>query len=1177
MSDSDSNPTLDALTAEFLRAVDAGSPPEREAFIAAHAEHAAGLRSFFHNQDHLENLADDPDATLAPEDAAPGSPMRVRYFGDYELLEEIARGGMGVVYKARQVSLNRLVALKMILAGQLASPQDVQRFHAEAEAAANLDHPNILPIYEVGEHEGQHYFSMKLVEGGSFSDRLATVRKSVGDRTLLRSVVNQLALVSRAVHFAHQRGILHRDLKPANVLLDADGTPYVTDFGLAKRTEGDSGPTQSGAIVGTPSYMAPEQARSEKQLTTGVDVYALGAMLYEALTGRPPFKAATPMETVLQVLEQEPELPRSFAGKVDRDLETIALKCLDKDPVKRYTSAAELADELERWERGEPIAARPVSSFQRYRKWTKRRPAIATLFGMLAGVVVLSCIALALLTNRSSQALRQTEEQLYVTRVYQASRELADKSYARASRSLLQAPAEHRGWEWHYLDRLCNRERVIVPHVQGGGIATSFDGRQVAFLCGEPQSHVAILDGRTLSPLRNLAWEHGMAYPTCVAMSGDGRTIAAGSIPGSVVVWDNDGKVMQFLPNAGPAACIALSHNGAFLATSGADPIVRIWSTADGNMVHELSGLVGRPRALVFRPGKCELAASSPGGSLVWDVATGTVRFPIGPKIGAQDKPTTQTAIVFSVDGRQVAVADGLFVHFNDAESGEPQAPLTLQFDRDTTILGTHFERIQYMAIHPDGKLLVAAGDNDSEPCLVELPTGKVVSRLIGHPTIIRAIAFAEQGKTILSVNGSGDGYLRAWDVVAPPNPLVFAKHSHNVTALAYSTDGQWLASGGANGEVRITATNSGRTIQRWSPVQQKVARITFSSDGHRLAASFGDFPTWAAEQPSEESVIVVWETTSGRELWRWSLPKSPVNKPAKRITDLAAHPANSFLAMAFGSSIIREVEFSSGVVRREYQAPPDFSTGENGQIKPPPEGNPSDMWSVAYHPDGRSIFATDHHRGLVQSWNTTTGVPVGRFDADQSYCRERLAISADGRTLADIGYYNDVSGTTCQVWDVASRRRRHRIEHVGRAGVALSPDGRRIATVGTTSDLWDAESGERVLSFPVAQAQAVAFNSHGTHIALAAKDEVIIYNATPRPIFPSDEAAPRRGFFRLILEGMLRPHFTSTFGQFWGIVFDLLYSLGVLYFLVWPLVKLAVKLVRYFWLRIYQAIRSGM
>ena len=245
--------------------------------------------------------ADTIDITIPPDDPlfAPGSTLR--YFGDYEILEELGRGGMGVVYKARQVSLNRFVAIKLILAGQLASEMEVRRFRTEAEAAAKLDHPSIVPIFEIGEHEGHHFFSMKLVEGGSLSERVthATDQRSSADKSDIRDSALVIAQIARAVHYAHQRGVLHRDLKPSNILLDAQAQPHLTDFGLAKMLEHDSGMTYSGAIMGTPNYLPPEMAAGKaKEVTTAADVFSLGAILYELLTGRPPFREETVAATL---------------------------------------------------------------------------------------------------------------------------------------------------------------------------------------------------------------------------------------------------------------------------------------------------------------------------------------------------------------------------------------------------------------------------------------------------------------------------------------------------------------------------------------------------------------------------------------------------------------------------------------------------------------------------------------------------------------------------------------------------------------------------------------------------------------------------------------------------------------------------------------------------------------
>src|SRR2546430_9136047 len=315
------------------------------------------------------------DETVAGIDD-PGHPAEVLLdFGDYELLEEIGRGGQGVVYRARQKSLNRTVALKVIGLGQWATQAHLKRFRREAESAANLDHPCIVPIYEVSEREGSCYFSMRFIDGGHLDE--VTKRTPISTR----NAAELIAKLARTVHYAHEHGILHRDIKPGNVLVDAKGEPHLTDFGLARLVETESTLTRTMDVLGTPSYMAPEQARGQnEQLTSATDVYGLGAVFYQLLTGHPPFAGGTTYETIRLLLETEPRQPRLWNPKIDRDLSTICLKCLEKDPKRRYASALALAEDLEHWLRHEPIRARHIGVFTRGKKWVRRNPTTALLF-----------------------------------------------------------------------------------------------------------------------------------------------------------------------------------------------------------------------------------------------------------------------------------------------------------------------------------------------------------------------------------------------------------------------------------------------------------------------------------------------------------------------------------------------------------------------------------------------------------------------------------------------------------------------------------------------------------------------------------------------------------------------------------------------------------------------------
>jgi tetratricopeptide (TPR) repeat protein len=450
---------IERFTDLWDRALGGGPPPSVEAFLAEVREpDRAGLRAQLDrvNRDDLqrtraldpaggERTVDLPDPEAAGGKAAdthpdldftldsaaetidpPGGPAGgpVPAAG-YEILGELGRGGMGVVYRARQLGLNRVVALKMVLSGAHASPHQIDRFRTEAEAVARLRHPHIVQIYEVGERDGLPFFSLEYLDGGSLADR---IRREPQPPDRAARTAAQLAL---GVQYAHEHGIVHRDLKPANILFDADGVPKITDFGLAKKLEdGASSQTQSGTIMGSPSYMAPEQARGDvHEVGPGADVYSLGAILYELLTGRPPFLGSTLLETLEQVRSQEPVPPRELVPKVPRDLETIALKCLQKEPAKRYPSAGDLAEDLDRFRAGKPILARPVGAVERFARWCRRNPrtaglTVAVVVSLVAGTVVSSAFAVGLHRERNQKEAERVRAE--------EARELADARRAEA-------------------------------------------------------------------------------------------------------------------------------------------------------------------------------------------------------------------------------------------------------------------------------------------------------------------------------------------------------------------------------------------------------------------------------------------------------------------------------------------------------------------------------------------------------------------------------------------------------------------------------------------------------------------------------------------------------------------------------------------------------------------------
>jgi hypothetical protein len=700
-----------------------------------------------------------PSASTAPEMTVP---TQIRYFGDYEIIREIARGGMGVVYRARQISLNRPVALKMILAGQLAGNDDVKRFYIEAEAAANLDHPGIVPIYEIGEHHSQHFFSMGFVEGTSLAAKVANGPLPPHQAAAL------LVQISEAVQYAHEKEVIHRDLKPANVLLDAQGHPKITDFGLAKKLQSDSGLTHTGQVMGTPSYMPPEQAEGKK-VGPAADVYALGAILYCLLTGRPPFQAATPMDTLIQVVGQDPVPVRQLNATVPKDLETICLKCLEKEPMKRYLSAAACGQDLGRFLAGEPIVARPVRAAERLVKLARRKPAIAALSAALplvaavgfTGVLwqwrkALDNLAVAntqrgIAQEKSREATEKAqslERQLYFNRINLAQREwMANNSFA-SDEILNRCPPGLRNWEWSYVRRLCHLENLVI---NGGMAALAFspDGRRVVSSGRDNRVRMReTIRGDLVSTMTG----HSMRV-YAIIFSPDGRLLATGSQDTTIKLWDaSSGTLLRTLePHGSWIRSLAFSPDG--------------------------SRLVSGAGAELFTPNKtAEL--------ILWDVATGRElrRF-----AGPHDRIW---GVSFRPDGKQLA-------SINCESSVKLWNPETGALERR---LAGHSYYIECVAYSRDGQTL-ATGGRDQVAVLWNVASGEILHTLRGHDDSVVSLDFSPDVKTLITADASAA--IKIWDV-SHGTEITHFRNASGVTAVRYSPDGRIVATAGGDDQLKL-------------------------------------------------------------------------------------------------------------------------------------------------------------------------------------------------------------------------------------------------------------------------------------------------------------------------------------------------------------------------------------